>query len=90
MRSSIAVVLLLFLSALPLYSVHAEAAADTCSDKCATKRDTCKPKACTKAGGHSQLHQGVCYNLAVNNKAQFTTASARCDTSVRSCLSKCK
>ena len=90
MRSSCALAVLLFLSVLPLHPARASQAPDTCSNQCAATRDTCKLKACTKAGGHSQLHQGVCYNLTANNRAQYTTANARCDTNVRNCLSKCK
>jgi hypothetical protein len=90
MRSSCALTVLLVLSSLPLCPAHAEQEPDTCSNNCAAKRDSCKLKACSKAGGHSQLHQGVCYNLTAANKAQFTTANTRCDTNVRNCLSKCK
>ncbi len=90
MRSSGALSVFLFLSGLPVLPARAEQAPNTCSTQCAATRDSCKLKACTKAGGHSQLHQGVCYNLTANNKAQYTTANARCDTNVRNCLSKCK
>jgi hypothetical protein len=90
MRSSCALTVLLLLSALPLHAVHASQTPETCSNQCAATRDTCKLKACTKAGGHSQLHQGVCYNLNANNKEKYNTANTRCDTNVRKCLSKCK
>jgi len=90
MRSSCALAVLLCLCSLPLSAVRAAQAPETCSNNCAATRDSCKLKACTKAGGHSQLHQGVCYNLTANNKAQYTTANAKCDTKTRNCLSKCK
>jgi len=90
MRSSCALAVLLFLSALPLTVAYAARPPDPCSNQCPVTRDSCKLKACTKAGGHSQLHQGVCYNLTVSSKPQYTTASAQCDTNVRNCLTKCK
>ncbi len=90
MRSRGALAVLLLLGCWPLGPARAAQPPETCSNHCAATRDSCKLKACTKAGGHSQLHQGVCYNLTGPNKAQFTTASAQCETKVRTCLSQCK
>jgi hypothetical protein len=89
MRSSGALAVLLVLGSLALTPVPA-ATPEACSNQCAATRDSCKLKACTKAGGHSQLHQGVCYNLTGPNKPQYASAIGKCDTSVRTCLSKCK
>ena len=90
MHASSALAVLLVLGVLPLQTVRAEKTAASCASACAETRDMCKVTACKAGGGHTQLHQGVCYNLTANNKAQYTTANARCDTNVRNCLSKCK
>ena len=57
MRSIGAYALLLAFCALPSSLLRA-ATPESCTNSCADQRDQCKVKACTKAGGHTQLHQG--------------------------------
>ena len=82
--------MLVFLSAMPLQSAHADGVPASCTSNCADKRDQCKVKACTKAGGHTQLHQGACYNLQGTSQQTYSASVAKCTAKAQSCMSKCK
>lgn len=82
-------VMLMVLSALPLHIARADGIAANCTSSCADKRDQCKVKACSKAGGHTQLHQGACYNLQGARQQAYAAAAAKCTTKAQSCMSKC-
>jgi hypothetical protein len=81
--------LLLTLGALAVPAVRA-ATPESCANVCADKRDQCKLKACTKAGGHSQLHQGTCYNLPMNNKQTYAAAITQCTARLQACSNNCR
>jgi hypothetical protein len=77
-------------SFLPVYAVRADGVPTSCASKCADWRDQCKVKACTKVGGHTQLHQGACYNLQATSQQAYSAGVAQCLTKAQACFSKCK
>jgi hypothetical protein len=89
MRSIGVYALLLALCAVPVHAVRA-ATPEACTNNCASKRDQCKVKACTRAGGHTQLHQGTCYNLPLNNKQTYAAAITQCTAKLQACSIKCQ
>ncbi len=88
MRSILVHALLFSLCVLPLQAVRA-AAPEGCTNKCAVKRDQCKVKACTAAGGHTQLHQGTCYNLPLKTKQAYAAAMTQCTARLQACSNSC-
>jgi hypothetical protein len=89
MRSISAYALLLAWCALPGQVLHASTP-ESCTTSCAEKRDQCKVKACTKAGGHTQLHQGACYNLPMANKQAYASAVTQCTAKLQACSNSCR
>ncbi len=89
MHASSALAVLLVLGVLPLQTVRAEKTAASCASACAETRDMCKVTACKAGGGHTQLHQGVCYNLPLHSKQTYSAALAKCEAKARVCFSKC-
>jgi len=89
MRSIGVYALLWAVCALPVSAVRA-ATPESCANVCADKRDQCKLKACSKAGGHSQLHQGTCYNLPMSNKQMYATAITQCTARLQACSNNCR
>jgi hypothetical protein len=82
--------MLMVLGAVPVHFAHADGVPASCTSSCADKRDQCKVKACTKAGGHTQLHQGACYNLQGTSQQAYAAGVAKCTTKAQSCMSRCK
>jgi len=89
MRSIGAYALLLAFSVVPSPLLRA-ATPESCTNSCADQRDQCKVKACTKAGGHTQLHQGACYNLPMNNKQTYAAAITQCTARLQACSNRCR
>jgi len=89
MRSIGVYLLLCAVCALSVPAGHA-ATPEGCTNVCADKRDQCKLEACTKAGGHSQLHQGTCYNLPINNKQRYAAALTQCTARLQACTNNCR
>jgi hypothetical protein len=81
---------LMVLSTVPVHVARADGIPSNCTSKCADRRDQCKVKACTSAHGHTQLHQGACYNLQATGQKAYSAGVAQCLTKAQSCFSKCK
>lgn len=89
MRAIVGFALLMVSCALPIDGAGA-ATLEACSNKCADQRDQCKVKACAKAGGHTQLHQGTCYNLPLQSKQSYAAALTQCTAKLQACSNKCQ
>jgi len=86
---AVLMLLLLLGVASPMHTANADTTPESCTNKCVETRDLCKANACKAGGGHSQIHQGVCYNLPLNNKQTHSAALAKCDAKAHVCYSKC-
>jgi hypothetical protein len=89
MRSICVLAVLWALCGLPVDG-HAAQSPEVCTNKCANQRDACRLKACTSAGGHTQLHQGTCYNLPLKARQTYAASLTQCTAKLQACSNKCQ